>query len=394
MMFALAILTLASCSKNNDVYDSNADIVKDKYNQVFTNYVGGNINPKQDWGFSANTRGTRSVDTNANEWMKKGYVVPEDITAREIEVVSNWFKNNQNPDPQSHYVTDFFVQNVYHGDHTYTTTKDKNGFTHDIVGSEKMDYISCMSKENNWEHINNFNAKSGEIQHLLNSGTQSFSYHDSYANFTSYKFCLRAISVDGVVGYYVGFDYETKKDDGSEYPGDGYYDDRIVKIVPGVIVPTGDIRIIAEDLSAGQGSDFDFNDIVLDVKLAPANQLILKAAGGTLPLRIAGNDEWEVHKLFGVDVKDMVNTGDGPTKDPVVIDYNNPINNAAEAKNIKLEVYIDGKWHELKAEQGEPASKICVDYTFKWLKEHKSIKEEFPLFVDWVHNAEPNFIWW
>ena len=60
------------------------------------------------------------------------------------------------------------------------------------------------------------------------------------------------------------------------------------------------IRIIAEDLSAAGGTDFDFNDVVLDVTFGNPAKVVLTHAGGTLPLRINGNDAWEVHKLFGV----------------------------------------------------------------------------------------------
>ena len=74
--------------------------------------------------------------------------------------------------------------------------------------------------------------------------------------------------------------------------------------------------IIAEDLAASE-SDFDYNDCVATATLANewvarlnANKLVahitLLAAGGTMPLYIAGK---EVHELFGVPVSTMVNTG-------------------------------------------------------------------------------------
>jgi len=71
------------------------------------------------------------------------------------------------------------------------------------------------------------------------------------------------------------------------------------------------LRVLGEDLSATDASDFDFNDVVIDVQYVSANEvtITLLAAGGTLPLRICQNNNWEVHKLFNVPTTCMVNTG-------------------------------------------------------------------------------------
>ncbi|MFS6554275.1 hypothetical protein VPJ68_02000, partial [Parabacteroides distasonis] len=48
--------------------------------------------------------------------------------------------------------------------------------------------------------------------------------------------------------------------------------------------PSGDIRVIAEDLTVDESGDFDFNDVVFDIILKePAGKttIILRAAGGT-----------------------------------------------------------------------------------------------------------------
>jgi hypothetical protein len=62
------------------------------------------------------------------------------------------------------------------------------------------------------------------------------------------------------------------------------------------------LHVMAEDLSATQASDFDFNDISIDVFYVDANnvKIELQAAGGTLPLRFCEKNEWEVHKLFNL----------------------------------------------------------------------------------------------
>ena len=78
---------------------------------------------------------------------------------------------------------------------------------------------------------------------------------------------------------------------------------------PLLVIPSPYYRIIGEDLSATSDTDFDFNDVVLDVKITDKGaDCILQAAGGTLPIRINGQDGPEVHELFGVDTDVMVNT--------------------------------------------------------------------------------------
>ena len=166
-----------------------------------------------------------------------------------------------------------------------------------------------------------------------------------------------------------------------------------------------DIRIIGEDLSATSRSDFDFNDIVIDVKYDANNAVVmLQAAGGTLKLRFGnGSDKvWEVHELFGVAQKVMVNThaenipgAAYATKAPVRQKLGYGINNAAEAKTkLKIEVYKNNEWCELTAETAEPAAKIAVDTDYQWLDERTSIKDVYSGFVSWVQNPDRNNKWW
>jgi len=171
------------------------------------------------------------------------------------------------------------------------------------------------------------------------------------------------------------------------------------------------IRIIAEDLSAAGGTDFDFNDVVLDVTFGTPAKVILTHAGGTLPLTVNGH---EVHKLFGVwqgdetiDVntlpQKMVNTGAGTSAAPV--DLTNvlsvSINSRSEAnEKLKLEVYKTdknktiGAWVEMTSPKGEPACKLAVGQDFKVLGERTSIKGVYPNFLSWVENEKFSSQWW
>lgn len=169
---------------------------------------------------------------------------------------------------------------------------------------------------------------------------------------------------------------------------------------------TYDLRIIAEDLSVTSASDFDFNDVVLDVRYAKEGEnqtiLCLRAAGGTLPLRIAGRDDWEVHQLFGQDVSVMVNTSAKEkglrgvdNVESVTFTFPEPIRNAAEAnEKLTLEVKKAGEWMPLTAQKGEPAAKLAVDPTYTILKERTSIKEEYEHFVEWATGTNFNSRWW
>lgn len=166
------------------------------------------------------------------------------------------------------------------------------------------------------------------------------------------------------------------------------------------------IRIIAEDLSAGsEASDFDFNDVVLDVTFGNPAKVVLTHAGGTLPLTVNGH---EVHKLFGVwqgdetiDVntpkQKMVNTGAGTSAAPV--DLTNTLNVSIRSRSeadtkLKLEVYKQGSWIEMTSPKGEPACKLAVGQDFKVLDERKSIKGAYPHFLDWVENEKFSSQWW
>jgi len=146
-------------------------------------------------------------------------------------------------------------------------------------------------------------------------------------------------------------------------------------------------RVIAEDLSASDNTDFDFNDIVLDVKLTKTGaDCVLQAAGAELPIRVNGDDNNEVHKLFGVGEKDMVNTNapKGVKKEPVKFSITGSFKSV---KDVKIEVKKeDGIWHELYAKTGDSACKILVDPTFKWADECHSIGDPdyYPKFFDWV----------
>lgn len=199
---------------------------------------------------------------------------------------------------------------------------------------------------------------------------------------------------------------------------DGYYSDWIVTFMPASSGSEPDpdawfVRVMAEDLSADEASDFDFNDVVIDVYYTQGKTnatIVLQAAGGTLPLRIAGNDNWEVHKLFDVPVTTMVNTNwsgsNSANCDPVTLtltnfgpyDTENAFLNGVR-DDIALEVKKTlstgtSQWFPMTANQGEPAAKFAVDGKYKWLDERTNIKEQNGSFVDWVTGKIGELEWY
>ena len=173
-----------------------------------------------------------------------------------------------------------------------------------------------------------------------------------------------------------------------------------------------DLRIMAEDLSATEASDFDFNDVVFDVYFAKEGEtqtkILVRAAGGTLPLRIKVSDtEWqEVHGLWGLGTGIMINTGaeamfgsskgaDNKGSKELTLKY--AVADAAAAKNITIQVQKGDIWVEMTAPTGEPAAKFAIPApnpdSENWCNERTPIQTQYTKFTDWV-KGQSNIKWW
>ena len=265
---------------------------------------------------------------------------------------------------------------------------------------------NLFATNNPTEHINDFNAgtyngghptevqqndyttKPDMITLMLDCPTKGgFGFHDSYGSaYTDSYVVIPGDMIDESVSgmYFVGFDFRTKKDEaGIDLQGDGYYSDWIVKVTEGF--KKGTKRIIAEDLEIG---DFDFNDVVFDAVVYNDEGKVkadikLLAAGGTMPLYIQGQ---EVHALFGVSEKTVVNLGgmDKMTKDPVfftvVVDNTIDWNKTYTLDDISV-VVNDIELHTLT---GKAPEKICVERRYEWTNEGQSIYSKYPKFQKYV----------
>ena len=188
---------------------------------------------------------------------------------------------------------------------------------------------------------------------------------------------------------------------------DGYYSDWIVTFMPADSNPvTYNYRVIAEDLSADDASDFDFNDVVFDIipNGTTSADIKLIAAGGIYKLTVNGI---EVHEAWGENAVDgkypMINTGRGPKHDPIVIDRLTGDYSGTDARTKigKIEIIVYKPGHEnglvLTATRGEAACKILVDSRFTVVPERHNILDEYDHFTDYVRGYwedEAEKFWW
>ena len=241
-----------------------------------------------------------------------------------------------------------------------------------------------------WESATTANGENSDVSGMYFVG---FDYDANFDNGFSNKVDASSYMVTEVSENTPGAFQVPNKNDGKWYiagAADGYYSDWIVRVCEAT--PKPDYRIIAEDLSVEDAaSDFDFNDVVFDVKMNYPNNgvhtIILQAAGGTLPLKVGDS---EVHGLFGVSTTTMVNTGAGVSKAPVTFTYVKHITNVDE---IPVTVQKNGQWIELVAPRGKVASKICVEPRYVWCAERKDIDTVYPNFSPWV-KGENTGLWY
>ena len=164
-------------------------------------------------------------------------------------------------------------------------------------------------------------------------------------------------------------------------------------------------RVIAEDLSASEAGDFDFNDVVFDVVKAEGGVTTLKliCAGGVLPLRVRGANQaegTEIHSLFGENEPNangqynMYNTGLSPKMPEVEFTVEGTYTTPEQIRNIIIEVWKNDQWMELTAETGKAACKILVDDTFVPVKERQNIADANGNFTDYVQGNFVDDFWW
>ena len=161
-------------------------------------------------------------------------------------------------------------------------------------------------------------------------------------------------------------------------------------------------RVIAEDLTANDESDFDFNDVVFDVvgynAATGKTTLKLIACGGTLYLTVGGV---EVHSVYGQNAPNadgkytMFNTG-GATHAVEEFEVNGEYTTPEQILTLPIVVTKDGVPMTLEAKKGVAACKILVDDRFPVVPERHSIAEAQGNFTTYVQGywKENDDFWW
>ena len=211
MMGAAALLmgaSFTSCSKDKDLYDPQANAMKflQDYQAAFIS-VFGQPDINQTWGFgdAAQSRVTRSVNANGNEWGST-YKVPTELTAEQKDIVRQYFQQNKIKTYEDPQWTDYFMQQVYKG-HTEMDgslsaelyTSANNGL---VVGSDHMDHLAaCNADGSIKDHIYNYNfGTCSTYPDILN--TENVTYNSANGNYHSDEIQLMVSSTTAKFGYF------------------------------------------------------------------------------------------------------------------------------------------------------------------------------------------------
>jgi hypothetical protein len=199
------------------------------------------------------------------------------------------------------------------------------------------------------------------------------------------------------------------KEGNHHFAGDDNYTDWIVRISPAKERESSElvVRIIAEDLNAQaansaaapdglEESDWDFNDVVFDVRYTSETTAMVKivGAGGILPLYVDGHEVHELLGKTGPDEKELYKIQNSGTSQEFEVTGIQKSNRGSDIPVFVKRPSTSGGdiTLELKAPVGQPAAKICVKPTFKPCAERQDIRVKYPLFSKWVQDA--NLIWY
>ena len=391
----------SSCGNDHeDLYDPNAVALMkaNEYAKAFVKQFG-DIDPNHTWGFSGLM--SRSAETGANEFYEKWHN-PGNITEVEREKVLAEFSKKREGAVNTIIIdaANYWVQQVHKGTETYKNA-DGNLVNNGNAAAELMNLLKAYNAQNgNYEHINNFNHGNNTNKAVSMYGSDTLGVYTATTLMKDMGQCTSAttqfgfdnsldgsklyhtyiiLEIDGA--YYLGFDFSADGYNPNEQvKRDWVFNDWIVKVIPAVsinetlVTVLSTSRIIAEDL--GAVGDFDFNDVVFDVELIQEKKgkdvtnyanITLQAAGGTLPLYVAGK---EVHDLFGVSTDMMVNTGKGASVNPVSF----RLDNCTDVLDIEIKVKGDnGEEYVLTTQRGDAPQKICVSTDFEYPAERVNI---------------------
>lgn len=330
--------------------------------------------------------------------------------------------------------------------------------------SAHMDHLHILGltagTQSEWaEHVKDFNGGNGygwdnntthNATFVLDADINSWCFQGSQTSGYYDKYYVVYLEGDGYSGYYLGFDFEAYGQNGIDknLAADGICDDWIIKITNAGTTQQEYARIMCEDLGA---TDFDFNDVVMDVTVTTYDQnsgsaivtLKIRAVGGTIPVcvcygnhpssnvanyafkkKVSEKDEHELHAIFETDVTTPINVGSKgvtSTKDvtwKMFVGYEGSElwrkldENNGELRNQmdyiitgqqldlqKFNIYVKhvdrAEWlivHNFDDEDAVSVpQKFCVPQTVDWTSENQHITDKYPDFRTWVQNPTKPF---
>ncbi len=168
------------------------------------------------------------------------------------------------------------------------------------------------------------------------------------------------------------------------------------------------VRVIAEDLTVNDvNADFDFNDVVFDVKWNKTQDKVsvkVLAAGGELTLYIGGTEagvegvrtvnsrfaDANPDKKNDITEKTMINTAEGKHNEYNTFEYDLSKEEwkGSDIKEIAKSIYVrvmkSNELITLPAVQGKATAKIAVGTDYDWCNERQNIDEKFENFRGFV----------
>lgn len=448
-----------------DIHEKEA---KSAYVEHFENFIGGSVNSNVDWGFGRSARSsTRSdqgweIGSDYLQEYQKGFmqevieILPEGQEVKETTTVKRNYEFKTDDGFYFEFIFSNTKENIEIGYYFYNPEEgidkrtEKTVTDHWVESLASVEYFRIVSTtgqkyvpESDWGaklwengvgekleakhvHVTLDDMPAGSIFGFYFKSGDKKVYTNQYLNPDNQSFFSLIDIPRTERNTYLGSSYIIGMEDTTSSSTDFDCNDVIISMTKESIVgtvpeepevepepePLTWYRIIGEDVIVHDKNwdidesetDFDFNDIVLDVAMTKdasgqdVLKCILRAAGGTLPIRINGDESLEVHKLFGVSQSTMVNTNaeskgmSGATKDPVEFEIKKSF---SSAKDVKIEVYKNSNtgWVEFQAPMGVAAAKICVDTDFKWPDEKVSLKQAYPNFPKYATTNAPTK-WW
>ncbi len=316
VMMLTAGLMMASCTKGTDVFEQNqANYAEQQKTEYKSNYVAkyGQPDANQSWDFAAlsTTAKTRAGETMTCNDINKYPQQFNKHVMNDRDQIKNMVAS-ADVKPWNPYLAVQLFPSLGHGvaggDKYFELAVCYNNQHTDIFDGIKLN-------KNSW--ADNGSGSTSNLPHNLGRyiNTKSLTTAEN-VYWVAYNYNSKKSEVDGQLANFKIEYYKELKLNGRTYwcfdcTGDGDYSNLICMVIDADPLPI-EKRYLVEDL--GSKDDFDFNDIVFDVKQANdgTQKCVIRAMGGTLDFTLKiGNTEWTKSVegvAAGYNVKTMYNT--------------------------------------------------------------------------------------